>query len=54
MKLKLSKVAKKAISSNNLQNRLNINKKLGSKDLTKWLFKRYKLKKMTHLRAGMW
>ena len=45
MKSKLSKVAKKAISSNNLQNRLNINKKLGSKDLTKWLFKRYRLKK---------
>lgn len=45
MKSKLSKVGKKAISSNNLQNRLDINKKLGSKDLTQWLFKRYKIKK---------
>ena len=45
MNLKLSKVGKKAISSKNLQNRLNINKKLGSNDLTKWLFKRYKIKK---------
>ena len=45
MDSKLSKVGKKAISSRNLQNRLDINKKLGSKDLTKWLFKRYKIKK---------
>ena len=45
MNSKLSKVGKKAISSRNLQNRLDINKKLGSKDLTKWLFKRYKIKK---------
>ena len=45
MKSKLSKVGKKAISSKNLQNRLNINKKLGSNDLTKWLFKRYKIKR---------
>ena len=45
MNTKLSKVGKKAISSKNLQNRLDINKKLGSKDLTKWLFKRYKIKK---------
>ena len=45
MNSKLSKVGKKAISSKNLQNRLNINKKLGSNDLTKWLFKRYKIKK---------
>ena len=45
MNPKLSKVGKKAISSKNLQNRLNINKKLGSNDLTKWLFKRYKIKK---------
>ena len=44
MNSKLSKVGKKAISSKNLQNRLNINKKLGSNDLTKWLFKRYKIK----------
>ena len=43
MNSKLSKVGKKAISSKNLQNRLNINKKLGSNDLTKWLFKRYKI-----------
>ena len=45
MNPKLSKVGKKAISSKNLQNRLNINKKLSSNDLTKWLFKRYKIKK---------
>ena len=45
MNSKLSKDEKKAISSKNLQNRLNINKKLGSNDLTKWLFKRYKIKK---------
>ena len=45
MNPKLSKVGKKAISSKNLQNRLNINKKLGSNDLTSWLFKRYKIKK---------
>ena len=45
MNPKLSKVGKKAISSKNLQNRLNINKKLGSNDLTKWLFKRYKIKR---------
>ena len=45
MKSQLSIVQKRAISSKNLQNRLNINKKLGSKDLTKWLFKRYKIKK---------
>ena len=44
MNSKLSKVGKKAISSRNLQNRLDINKKLGSKDLTEWLFKRYKIK----------
>tara|TARA_B100001989_G_C24520529_1_gene455618 strand:+ start:807 stop:1580 length:774 start_codon:yes stop_codon:yes gene_type:complete len=45
MKSKLTKVEKKAISSKNLQNRLNINKRLGSNDLTKWLFKRYKIVK---------
>ena len=38
-------VKKRAISSNNLKNRLNLNKKLGSVDLTPWLFKRYKIKK---------
>ena len=43
MKSKLTKVEKKAISSKNLQNRLNINKRLGSNDLTKWLFKRYNI-----------
>lgn len=45
MKSQLSIVEKRAISSKNLQNRLNLNKKLGSKDLTKWLFNRYKIKK---------
>ena len=45
MKSQLSIVQKRAISSKNLQNRLNLNKKLGSKDLTKWLFRRYKIKK---------
>ena len=42
---KLSKVGKIAISSKNLKNRLDLNKKLGSNDLTKWLFKRYNIKK---------
>ena len=45
MKSQLSIVEKRAISSKNLQNRLSFNKKLGSKDLTQWLFKRYKTKK---------
>lgn len=45
MKGQLSVVEKRAISSKKLQNRLNLNKKLGSKDLTKWLFDRYKIKK---------
>ena len=45
MKSQLSIIEKKAISSQNLQNRLSINKKLGSKDLTKWLFSKYKIKK---------
>ena len=45
MKSQLSIVEKRAISSKNLQNRLSLNKKLGSKDLTKWLFDRYKIKK---------
>jgi hypothetical protein len=46
MKSQLSIVEKRAVSSTNLQNRINLNKKLGSKDLTEWLFKRYKIKKM--------
>ena len=45
MKSQLSIVEKRAVSSQKLQNRLNINSKLGSKDLTKWLFDRYKIKK---------
>ena len=45
MKSQLSIVEKIAISSKNLQNRLSLNKKLGTKDLTKWLFDRYKIKK---------
>ena len=45
MKSQLSIVEKRAISSTNLQNRINLNKKLGSKDLTEWLFQRYKIKK---------
>ena len=45
MKSQLSIVEKRAISSKKLQNRLNLNSKLGSKDLTKWLFDRYKIKK---------
>lgn len=45
MKSQLSIVERRAISSKNLQNRLNLNKKLGSKDLSKWLFKRYKISK---------
>ena len=45
MKSQLSIVEKRAVSSQNLQNRLSFNKKLGSKDLTQWLFKRYKIKK---------
>lgn len=45
MKSQLSIVEKRAISSQKLQNRLDLNKKLGSKDLTKWLFLRYKIKK---------
>lgn len=45
MKSQLSIVEKRAISSKKLQNRLNLNNKLGSKDLTKWLFARYKIKK---------
>ena len=38
-------VKKRSISSNKLKKRLDINKKLGSKDLTSWLFKRYNIKK---------
>ena len=45
MKSQLSIVEKRAISSQKLQNRLDLNKKLGSKNLTKWLFFRYKIKK---------
>ena len=46
MKSQLSIVEKRAISSKNLQNtELNINKKLGSKDLTKWLFSKYQINK---------
>ena len=45
MKYHLSNVEKRAISSSKLVNRLNINKKLGTKDLTKWLFQRYRIKK---------
>ena len=45
MKSQLSIVEKRAISSKNLQNRLNLNKKLGTKDLSEWLFKRYKINK---------
>jgi len=45
MKFQLSKVEKRAVSSSKLVNRLDLNKKLGSKDLSKWLFKRYKIKK---------
>ena len=55
MKSQLSIIEKKAISSQNLQNRLSINKKLGSKDLTKWLFSKYKIKKKRkNFRVGMW
>ena len=42
-------VKKRAISSNNLKNRLNLNKKLGNVDLTPWLFKRYKIKKNNYI-----
>ncbi len=45
MKSQLSIVEKRAISSQKLQNRLDLNKKLGSKNLTEWLFLRYKIKK---------
>ena len=45
MKSQLSIVEKRAVSSKKLQNRINLNKKLGSKDLTEWLFQRYKIKK---------
>ena len=45
MKYQLSNVEKRAISSSKLVYRLNINKKLGSKNLTEWLFKRYEVKK---------
>ncbi len=45
MKSQLSIVERRAISSKNLQNRLDLNKKLGTKDLSKWLFKRYKISK---------
>lgn len=38
-------VKKRSKSHTKLKNRLNINKKLGTKDLTKWLFKRYKIQK---------
>ena len=53
MKSQLSIVEKRAISSTNLQNRLNLNKKLGSKDLTEWLFQRYKIKKNDKI-FGTW
>tara|TARA_B100001057_G_scaffold492224_2_gene584182 strand:+ start:25484 stop:26254 length:771 start_codon:yes stop_codon:yes gene_type:complete len=49
MKSQLSIIEKRAISSKNLQNRLHINKKLGTKDLTKWLFKRYKINKNDYI-----
>ena len=42
-------VKKRSISSNKLKKRLDINKKLGSKDLTSWLFKRYNIKKGDHI-----
>ena len=42
-------VRKRSISSDNLKNRLNLNKKLGSVDLTSWLFKRYKIKKNDYI-----
>lgn len=45
MKSQLSIVEKRAISSSNLQNRINLNKKLGSKDLTEWLFPKIQGKK---------
>ena len=38
-------VKNRSISSNKLRNRLDINKKLGTVDLTSWLFKRYKIKR---------
>ena len=38
-------VKKRSISSNKLKKRLDINKKLGSKDLISWLFKRYNIKR---------
>ena len=38
-------VKNRSISSTKLRNRLDMNKKLGSVDLTSWLFKRYKIKK---------
>jgi len=42
-------VKKRSISSDNLKNRLNLNKKLSSVDLTSWLFKRYKIKKNDYI-----
>jgi len=45
MKFQLSIIEKRAISSSRLKKRLNLNKKLGTKDLTKWLFKRYDIRK---------
>ena len=38
-------IKKKASSSDALSNRLNVNKKYSKKDLSVWLFKKYKLKK---------
>ena len=46
MKSQLSIVEKRAISSKKLQRRLNLNSKLGSKDLTKCYLIDIKLKKM--------
>ena len=45
MKSQLSIVEKEQFPQK-LQNRLNLNKKLGSKDLTKWLFSKYQINKM--------
>jgi len=38
-------IKKKASSSSKLSNRLDVNKKYSKKDLTKWLFSKYKIKK---------
>ncbi len=38
-------IKNRSISSNKLKKRLNINKKLGTKDLSSWLFRRYNINK---------